>query len=83
MTARGATKGDMVLRLAEQLGVARGDIYCIGDHANDLPMLSVAAVGFAPANAIDAVKQSGAQIVCHCADGALADVIEFLDRRYS
>lgn len=83
MTARGATKGDMVLRLAELLGVARQDIYCIGDHANDLPMLSVAAVGFAPENAIEAVKQSGAQIVCHCADGALADVVEFLDARYS
>lgn len=82
MTARGATKGEMVLRLADMLGVARGDVYCIGDHGNDLPMLAVAAEGFAPANAIEAVRQSGATVVCHCADGALADVVEILDKRY-
>jgi len=83
MTARGATKGGMVLRLAEMLGVKREDIYCMGDHANDLSMLEIAAVGFAPANAIAAVKSSGATIVCHCADGALADVIAILERRYA
>ena len=82
LTVRGATKGGMVLRLAELLGVARGDIYCIGDHGNDLPMLAVSAVPFAPANAIPAVLESGARIVSHCRDGAVADVIEYLDKRY-
>lgn len=82
LTARGATKGGMILRLAELLGVAREDIYCIGDHANDLPMLEVSAVPFAPANAIGEVLTSGARIVSHCSDGAVADVIEFLDSRY-
>jgi len=82
MTARGATKGDMVLRLAEHLGVQRKDIYCIGDHNNDLPMLQVSAIPFAPANAIESVLKSGAQIVCHCRDGAVADVIEILDKKY-
>lgn len=82
LTRRGATKGGMVLRLAQLLGVARGNIYCVGDHLNDLPMLAVSAVGFAPENAQDAVKASGAHVVCHCRDGAVADVIEYLDRRY-
>jgi len=82
MTVHGATKGGMVLRLAERLGVARRDIYCIGDHLNDLPMLEVSEIGFAPANSVPGVLQSGAQIVCHCNDGALADVIEILDKRY-
>lgn len=82
LTRRGATKGGMVLRLAELLGVARGDIYCVGDHLNDIPMLEVASLGFAPENAQEAVKASGAHVVCHCRDGAVADVIEFLDRRY-
>ena len=39
LTAAGATKGGMILRLASLLGVARKDIYCIGDHKNDIPML--------------------------------------------
>lgn len=82
LTARGATKGGMILRLAALLGVERRDLYCIGDHANDLPMLEVSAVPFAPANAIEAVLRSGAHIVSHCRDGAVADVVEYLDARY-
>lgn len=82
MTVRGATKGGMVLRLAELLGVARKDIYCAGDHLNDIPMFDVAAIGFAPENSVPEVLQSGAQIVCHCKDGAIADIIDILDKRY-
>ena len=82
LTRRGATKGGMILKLASLLGVARKDIYCVGDHNNDIPMLEVSALGFAPENATAEVKACGAQIVCHCKDGALADVVEILDRRY-
>ena len=83
LTVRGATKGAMVLELASLLGVARGDLYCIGDHGNDLPMLAVSAIPFAPANCIPAVRESGATIVCSAADGAIADVVERLDARYA
>ena len=82
LTRRGATKGGMILTLAKLLGVARKDIYCIGDHNNDIPMLEVSEIGFAPENAIPEVKEWGAHIVCHCKDGALADVVEILDKRY-
>ena len=82
LTAAGATKGGMILRLASLLGVARKDIYCIGDHKNDIPMLEVSAVPFAPANAIPAVHEFGAHIVSHCSDGAVADVVEYLDKIY-
>ena len=82
LTRRGATKGGMILKLAKLLGVARKDIYCIGDHNNDIPMLEVSEIGFAPENAIPEVKEWGAHIVCHCKDGALADVVEILNRRY-
>ncbi|MBE6908143.1 MAG: HAD-IIB family hydrolase [Ruminococcaceae bacterium] len=83
MTARGATKGGMVLRLAEKLGVARKDVYCFGDHSNDISMAEVSAVRFAPANAIEEMKAlPEMHIVSHCADGAVADVIEALDKTY-
>lgn len=82
LTRRGATKGGMILKLAALLGVAHRDIYCIGDHNNDIPMLKVSEIGFAPENATDEVKASGARIVCHCRDGALADVVDILDKRY-
>lgn len=83
LTARGATKGQMLLRLASLLGIAREDIYCIGDHNNDLSMAEVSAVRFAPANAVDELKaMPGMHLVSHCADGAVADVVETLDKRY-
>mgnify|MGYP004519035949 CR=1 FL=1 len=82
LTAGGATKGGMILRLASVLGVKRKDIYCIGDHRNDIPMLEISTIPFAPSNAIPAVHEFGAHIVSHCSDGAVADVVEYLDKIY-
>ena len=82
MTAHGANKGGMVKRLAEHLHIGLDRVYCVGDEANDLPMLRLAAEGFAPANCIPAVRESGATIVSHAKDGALADVVEILERKY-
>ncbi len=83
LTAKGATKGGMILRLASLLNVAREDVYCVGDHSNDISMVLVSAERFAPANAIDELKAlPGVRLVSHCADGAIADVVEYLDRKY-
>ena len=82
MTAKGANKGGMVRCLAELLDIPRERVYCVGDEANDLPMLQWAAEGFAPANCIPAVRDSGATLVPHALDGALADVVELLERKY-
>ncbi len=82
MTRKGAGKGGMLSLLAERLGVRREDVYAVGDEANDLTMLSAAARGFAPANCAEAVRQSGAAIVSDAREGAVADVIEILDRTY-
>lgn len=78
MTAKGANKGGMALHLKELCGC--GALYCVGDHANDLPMLRAARRAFAPANAIEEVRdEPGVETVGHCLDGALADVIERLE----
>ena len=82
MTARGADKGGMVRRLAQLLHVRPDRLFCVGDEANDLPMLAAAAEAFAPANCIPAVRESGARVVCHARDGAIADVVEILEERY-
>lgn len=82
LTARGANKGGMVRRLAGRLGIAMEHVYCVGDEANDIPMLTAAAEGFAPANCVEAVRACGATIVSHARQSALADVVERLERRY-
>ena len=81
-TAKTATKGGMVLKLAELLGIRREHIYCVGDNQNDIPMLAVSAIPFAPANCAQAVKDWGATVLGSCDEDCIAQIIGILDRRY-
>ena len=78
LTAKGADKGAMARELKALTGSQL--LICIGDQANDLPMLKAADRSFAPANSIDTVLNSGATVVCHCLDGAVAEVVDLLER---
>jgi len=55
---RAFNKGTALSEIARRLGVARENVFAVGDHLNDLPMLSTEHAGFiaAPANAIPVVK---------------------------
>ena len=82
LTARGANKGGMVRRLAARLGISPEHVYCVGDEANDIPMLTAAAEGFAPANCVSLVRDCGATIVADARESALADVVRRLAEKY-
>ena len=82
MTAKGANKGGMIRRLARRLGISMDHVYCVGDEANDIPMLTAAARGFAPANCVETVRSCGATLVADAREGALADVVSVLDGLY-
>lgn len=83
LTAQGANKGEMVRRLAEMLHISMENVYCVGDHANDLGMLEVSALPFAPANAIEVVRRAPrVQLLPDARCGAIAALIGELDRRY-
>ena len=82
ITAKGCNKGGMALELARRLGVARKDLYCVGDNQNDLPMLEVSAVPFAPAGCAQAVKDAGAVLLPPCEAGTIAGLVKYLDERY-
>ncbi len=82
VTDHGATKGGAVLEVARRMGVEREHLYCVGDNQNDIPMLTVAREGFAPQSCAPEVKACGATLVGPCEEGAIADVIEILDKRY-
>lgn len=82
ITAKGANKGGMVLELVRRLGIARENLYCVGDNQNDIPMLAVSAIPFAPADCAQAVKDAGVTLLPSCEEGAIAAVIGILDRRY-
>ena len=82
LTRRGATKGGMLRRLGDMLGISPEHTYAAGDEANDVSMLITAAEGFAPANCSDAVRGCGATIVSDAREHAMADIIAILDSRY-
>ncbi len=81
-TRKGSNKGGGVARVAKMLGVAPGHVYCVGDNQNDIPMLELSAIPFAPANCAPEVKEWGARVLCHCDDGVIGDIVEILDGIY-
>lgn len=83
LTAKGADKGGMLLRLARRLGISPRHIYAVGDERNDLTMLAMASIGFAPANCVSDVAAAGARLVRDAREDALAEVVAILEERYS
>jgi hydroxymethylpyrimidine pyrophosphatase-like HAD family hydrolase len=57
---RAFNKGSALAEISRRLGIASTEVFAVGDHLNDLPMLSTEYASFlaAPANAIDLVKQT-------------------------
>lgn len=82
LTDKGSNKGAMVAKVARMLSIPPERVYCIGDNQNDIPMLALSAIPFAPANCAQQVKDWGARVLGHCNDHAVAQVIEVLDGIY-
>ncbi len=56
-------------------------VCAVGDFENDVELLRHADLSFCPENALPAVKAVSQKIVCHHRDGAVADVIEYLESK--
>lgn len=82
LTHKGSHKGGMVARLARMLGIRPEHVYCVGDNQNDLPMLEVSAIPFAPANCAQEVRDWGATILSSCDESCVAELVGILDRIY-
>ena len=67
---KGVSKARSARQLQAQLG--RQILVCVGDGENDVPMLQNADHAFCPAGSLICDRFPN---VCHCADGAVADVI--------
>ncbi len=82
LTAKGANKGGMVAHMAEMLGISRENVVCVGDHANDISMLTWAGLGCAPANAIPLVRETpGVHLLPDCREDAIAALIGELEKK--
>lgn len=83
LTARGANKGGMVRRLAALLHIPQANVACVGDHANDISMLTWAGMAFAPANALPEVRALPCvRTLPDCREDTIAALIAVLDEKF-
>lgn len=66
--------------LAEHLNIPVANTVAIGDYYNDEKMLGGAGFSATVAAAPDDIKQLCQYVTCDCCDGALADLVEHLER---
>ncbi len=59
----------------------KAELWCIGDFHNDVEMLGGADVAVCPENAVNEIKKICHLQVCHCKDGALAEMIDAIERK--
>lgn len=81
--AKGASKGDSAMWLRDRLGVRPENFYTIGDGTNDLELVKASGINScAPENARDIIKDAAAHILPDNANGAMATMIDMLDKKY-
>lgn len=77
----GVSKGTALVKIAGMLNVPIRNTYCIGDSFNDVDMMKAAGTSVCPANANEKIKEICDLTVCDMMEGAVADLIEFIDRK--
>ena len=75
---KGVSKGAVLPRLAEYLGVDMKNTIAVGDYDNDITMLQAAGVGYAVSNATDAAKAAADRITVSNEEHAIAKIISEL-----
>lgn len=80
---KGVSKGTAMQKLSERLGIKPGGLFGIGDYYNDVAMLAEVDIPAVTAGSPEDLKQMAKYITCSCADGAVADFIDYLVKNFS
>ena len=76
---KGNSKGAVMTKLAEILGVDMRRTVAVGDYENDISMIKAAGIGYAVANAFPEAKAAADRITVSNNEHAIAAIIEELD----
>lgn len=79
--ARDTHKGTAVLKLAEILGIDKSHTGAIGDYFNDFDMLKSVGVPACCGQAPKELKDVSEFVACHCNNGAVADYLEYIEKK--
>ena len=77
---KGNTKGDVMLRIADILGINHEKTVAVGDYDNDVSMLKAAGVGVAVSNAIAEAKAAADYLTVSNEEHAIAQIIEDIEK---
>ena len=79
--ARGVSKASgIAILLKTVFGDKKMTLCTAGDYDNDIEMLKSSDYAFCPENANERVKAICHKCLCHCKEGVIADIIEYLDK---
>lgn len=71
------SKGTALKEIIETLGYNDYTVFAVGDYDNDIEMIQYADVGYAPANALNKVKEIADSVTSvNCEDGVIAEIID-------
>lgn len=76
---KGSGKGNVISKLAEQLGIDMKNTIAVGDYHNDISMIKAAGVGIAVANARPEVKEAADMITVSNEESAIAKIIDDIE----
>lgn len=76
LTPLGISKGAALATLAAQLGIAREQVVAIGDHENDIPMITWAGLGLAMGNAIEPARRAADAVIPSVREDGVAWAVE-------
>ena len=77
---RGVSKGNVLLKLAELMGISRKNTIAIGDNENDVSMIEEAGIGIAVKNAYPKLKENAQYITVSNKEHAIARVIDDIEK---
>lgn len=83
MVNEDTNKGKAVLKLAEMLGVEKENTAAIGDYFNDYEMLKQVGLPACCGQAPKGMKDIAKLVTCHCNNGAVADLIEYIIKNFT
>lgn len=78
---KGVSKLTALKKLCEMNNIKKGGFFAIGDYYNDLDMIKNADIGAAVEESPDDIKAHARYVAVGCADGAVADFIDYLSKR--
>ncbi len=78
---KGVSKGTVLAKMAELLGIDMRNTVAVGDYENDVSMIRTAGIGYAVANARPAVKAVADRMTVSNDDHAIAAIVTELETR--